>query len=231
MKRLAMIVLLAAGSAMAQEAARPAEPPAKLPSLDELLGLAKPGESLSVPSRAETALRDQLSPEQLRDEVEQAVKLMGDAAQRVTDGKDVGIETQRLQDEILQKLDKIIEDAKRQQQQQQQQQQSQSQSQQQQQQQQQDQQQSQSQQQQQRQQSGQQTSQQQQAAATSDGNRRPGSSEGELKPTLSGAATWGNLPPKAREQLMQGFGDTFSSMYRRMTESYYKRLAEEPKRE
>jgi hypothetical protein len=30
---------------------------------------------------------------------------------------------------------------------------------------------------------------------------------------------------------MQGYGDTFSSMYRRMTEAYYKRLAEERKRD
>lgn len=245
MKRRVMTLaglLLWAGAAHGQPVPEPAAvvpqapvlaPPTRLPSLDEALGLAKPGEAgaAGVPTRDQTALEEQLSPEQLQDQIAQAVKLMGDAATRVTDAKDVGVETQRMQEEILQKLDKIIEDAKRQQQQQQQKQQ---------------QQQSQDQQQQQQDQQGnpkdaqgkqnepkQQTGADQQAGNASGDKRGLTNTnpDGTLKPVLSGSATWGNLPPKAREQLMQGYGDTFSSMYRRMTEAYYKRLAEERKRD
>lgn len=223
------------GAASAQPAGDPAPPtltpPTRLPSLDEALGLAKPGETGSpkTPNRDQTALEEELSPEKLQDQIAQAVKLMGDAATRVTDAKDVGVETQRLQEEILQKLDKIIEDAKRQQQQQQKQQQQQDQ-------------------QQQDQQGdpkdpkdpkGKQGYPKQQTGADKQSGNASGDKtgltntnpDGTLKPVLSGSATWGNLPPKTREQLMQGYGDTFSSMYRRMTEAYYKRLAEERKRD
>ena len=244
MKMRAMTVALLislCGAAQGQPVAEPAvapaaqpvlAPPTRLPSLDEALGLTKPGEGgeNKAPTRDQTALEEQLSPEQLQDQIAQAVKLMGDAATRVTDAKDVGVETQRMQEEILQKLDKIIEDAKRQQQQQQQKQQQQQQDQQ---------------QQQQDQQSepkdaqGKPTDPKQQTGADKQAGNGSGDKrgvtntdpDGKLKPVLSGSATWGNLPPKAREQLMQGYGDTFSSMYRRMTEAYYKRLAEERKRD
>jgi hypothetical protein len=227
------------GQPVPEPAAIPAQPPAlapptRLPSLDEALGLAKPGDAgaSGVPTRDQTALEEQLSPEQLQDQIAQAVKLMGDAATRVTDAKDVGVETQRLQEEILQKLDKIIEDAKRQQQQQQQKQQQQQQSQDQ-------QQQQQDQQGKPKDSQGKPTDPKQQTGADKQGGNASGDKQGvtntdpdgKLKPVLSGSATWGNLPPKAREQLMQGYGDTFSSMYRRMTEAYYKRLAEERKRD
>lgn len=245
MKRLSVLALAAVcgaagggvGAAWGQEAARPPEPaarPGRLPSLDEALGLKKPGGAPVAPSRDEAALTEHLSPEEVRDEISQAVKLMGDAASRVADGKDVGVETQRLQEEILQKLNKLLDEAKRQEQEKQKQQQQQQQGQQ-------NQQNQQNQSQQQQQQSGKQNQQQKQDQASQQQQQKGGNGsgnkeglkeeKGDLRPTLSSGAAWGNLPPHVREQLMQGFGDSFSSMYKRMTEAYYKRLAEEPKRD
>ncbi|MEM7682681.1 MAG: hypothetical protein AAF288_12050 [Planctomycetota bacterium] len=37
---------------------------------------------------------------------------------------------------------------------------------------------------------------------------------------------WGNLPPRLRNQLAESFDEPFSSPYRRLTEQYYLRLAE-----
>jgi hypothetical protein len=42
-------------------------------------------------------------------------------------------------------------------------------------------------------------------------------------------AEWGNLPPRLRDQLLQGMEDRFSNLYREMTEKYYRRLAEQNK--
>jgi hypothetical protein len=38
---------------------------------------------------------------------------------------------------------------------------------------------------------------------------------------------WGSLPPRVRDMMLQGRGGRFSSLYQRLTEEYYKRLAEE----
>ena len=43
-------------------------------------------------------------------------------------------------------------------------------------------------------------------------------------------AEWGRLPPRVREAVRQGMRDPMSSAYRRLTQDYYRRLAEEPKR-
>jgi TolA-binding protein len=240
MKIAVAMMVMACGVALAQEAAKPAEtrvakpstPPARLPGLDEVLGLSKPEEGKGdVPTRESTALEEALAAEPIGDQIEQAVKLMGDAAARVQGAKDVGIETQRVQEEILQKLDKIIEDAKRQQQQQQEQQQQQQQQQQSQDQQQQSPEQQQQQQERARQQAEERRRQEGNASGDKTGLDGPTNPGGTLKPTLAGSAAWGNLPARERAALLQGFGDTFSSMYRRMTEAYYRRLAEEPKRE
>ena len=42
-------------------------------------------------------------------------------------------------------------------------------------------------------------------------------------------AEWGNLPPRLRDQLLQGMEDRFSNVYREITEKYYRRLAEQNK--
>jgi len=77
----------------------------------------------------------------------------------------------------------------------------------------------------------------QQASANAQGGTNPdgdgpppgsedeaGTQDGELE---SGRVEWGNLPPRIREQLHQGMRQGFSSVYKRLTESYYKRLSEE----
>ena len=52
--------------------------------------------------------------------------------------------------------------------------------------------------------------------------------EGTLKPELESArAAWGSLPARIRAMLMQGTEDRFSSRYKALTQEYYKRLAEE----
>jgi hypothetical protein len=38
---------------------------------------------------------------------------------------------------------------------------------------------------------------------------------------------WGNLPQRVRDMLLQGRKDSYSPLYKRLTEEYYKRLAEE----
>lgn len=203
----------------AEPAAKPQEPPAEsLPSLDEVLGLAKASGSAD-----KADLKDKLSPEELRDEIEKTVELMKRAATRVGDEKDVGLDTQRVQEEILRRLDKLLEEAEKQRQQQQQKQQQNQQNQQ--------SQQNQQNQQQQKQQTGADKREQQQNNPANDSNpngpakRDPGA----VDVNLAGSATWGNLPPHIREALLQGASDTYSAAYRQLTEQYYRRLAKERK--
>ena len=57
-----------------------------------------------------------------------------------------------------------------------------------------------------------------------------------MEPTTTDAqfdesrAEWGRLPPRVREAVRQGLRDPMSAAYRRLTQDYYRRLAEEPKR-
>ncbi len=46
-------------------------------------------------------------------------------------------------------------------------------------------------------------------------------------PIAEKLAEWGNLPPRLRDQLLQGMDDKYSQVYREMTEKYYRRLAEQ----
>lgn len=186
------------------------------PDLDELLGLpperprdTKPGENLPDaldPARAELDRR--LSAEQANERFREAVALMGQTADRLNTAGDVGIRTQRMQEDILAKLDQVIASAQQgggnssssssssQSPQPQQQQQSQS---------------------------------QQSANSTGESEDRLNPMrEGPLNPELQSAqAAWGALPERLRDALMQGTNDPFSSMYRSLTETYYRRLAEE----
>ena len=55
--------------------------------------------------------------------------------------------------------------------------------------------------------------------------------EGESKNShKEGEIGWGKLPKRLREELQQGRGDEYASMYRKLTDEYYKRLAEEGSR-
>ncbi|MEX2213577.1 MAG: hypothetical protein WD768_05590, partial [Phycisphaeraceae bacterium] len=40
---------------------------------------------------------------------------------------------------------------------------------------------------------------------------------------------WGRLPARIRSELEQGLGEKFSPLYKKLTEAYYRRLAEEGK--
>ena len=225
MNRALMILLLASAPAWGQST-QPAEQPVppvekadeqpnKLPSLDDLLGLEEEeptsDEHLDADALDPAAndLDRRLSDEELSDEMRQAVALMEETADRLNVSGDTGLITQRLQDDILLKLDIIIKTA-------QQQSKSSSSS-------------SSSQQEQQQQQPSQQQSQGQGQGDNTQENMPPGRQDGELNPLLATAqAAWGALPDRVRDSLLQGSSDRFSSLYQSLTESYYERLAEEP---
>jgi hypothetical protein len=197
--------------------------------LDALLGLS------SAPATTSTtktdAQRDKLDTLLTRtedapeDELTAAVALMNQSAKRLHGQQDAGVDTQRVQEETLRKLDALIAKArkqsqsqcsnsscdnpesKNQEQQQQQQQQAQSQP------------------------KESQASMQErraQGAADKQAAEAPRAVDPSLRPALESArAAWGNLPARLRQSLMQGAGDTFSREYQRMTEEYYKRLGEQ----
>ena len=141
---------------------------------------------------------------------------MGQTADRLDLSQDAGLQTQRLQEEVIRKLDKLIEQANQQQgggkskkkkkgspegQ-------------------------------------GETSQQQAQSSQSSPGKAQAGTAagggpdrqDGALTPPLPGSsAAWGGLPEHVRDALHQGSGDTFSSVWKQLTEQYYKRLAEEPR--
>ncbi len=204
--------LCLAGAAAAAPAA---DPPKRepLPSLDELLGL--PNAAPRASDRDARALDQKLSNTEEKADLEQAVELMAQSADRLVAQQDPGLPTQRLQEDVLRKLDKLIAQAEQNQQQ------SRSKS-------------KQKQQQQQNQQAQQQKSQQEQNADEHTGPQSEATPPGKLdaRPNaLSPAAqaAWGNLPDHVRQALVQGASDRFSSLYQSLTEAYYRRLAEEPR--
>ena len=70
--------------------------------------------------------------------------------------------------------------------------------------------------------------QQQNQGEPSDRQEGPAGQDAQLgAQALLDGARWGNLPARLREALLQGSSDSYSSLYKSMTESYYKRLAEE----
>lgn len=148
---------------------------------------------------------------------ERAAEAMSEAGTRLADAHDPGINTQRIQKQALDRLDQLLSELRRQQQQSQQQQQQQ-----------QRQQdagtQQNAQQQQQQQQPGQQSNQ-----PAQDAGRRGAPEDGQRKdePLAELLSEWGNLPPRVRDQLLQGLEDRFSPLYKQLTEQYYRRLAEE----
>ncbi len=193
-------------------AASSSTPPARHnPTLDELLGLEpapdRPG-TPGAPDPAQAALDRQLSGGQAQDRFRLAVELMGESARRLGDAQDTGLGTQRMQESALRALDELIQSQQQNAQQQQNQQQ-----------------------QQQQDQNAPAQPQSSQQDARGDGDRRddgPPRADGALNPPLESArAAWGALPERLRGALMQGTNDPFSSLYRAMTEQYYRRLAEE----
>ncbi len=210
----AMQLALAMGTAFGGVTDPPKREP--LPSLDELLGL--PNASIRGRERDKKALDQKLQGGKDSEDMDEAVELMAQSAERLTAAKDPGLPTQRLQEDALKKLDKLIEQAEQNQKQQK------SKSQQ------KKQQQSQDQQQQQQRQQSQQDAErdpngtaQSEAMAPAKQDARPNA----LSPAAQ--AAWGNLPEHMRQALVQGASDRFSSLYQSLTEAYYRRLAEEPR--
>lgn len=192
------------------------EPPSALPGLDDLLGLpgaeGGPARDVRDPSRDE--LDRQLDLEVEGDPFQQAVTLMGRSASRLADAGDAGLGTQRIQEEVIRKLDKLIDEAQKQQRQS-----SSSRSR--------SRSEPQPEQQQQRQSSQSEPQQGDNTGQTNVPGRQDGPRRDRAAPST---AAWGNLPEHVREALMQGFSDRFSSLYQSMTEAYYRKLAEEPRK-
>ncbi len=188
-------------------------------SLDELLGLEKDkkdgGDAKPIDQKEVTkppqdaALERALKPGEERDDFKQAVDMMKETSDRMVSSKDVGLDTQRLQEQVLRKLDKMIDDAQKNQGKK-------------------SKQKPQDQQQDQQQQQQQQSSQSKPSSQT--GKEAKGGDVAQQNAqanTVAGGAeaAWGGLPPHVRDALMQGLSDRFSTSYQRLTEEYYKRLA------
>jgi hypothetical protein len=222
------------------------------PSLDELLGTeddAAEEQSLDeepqAPDTPDTPelnreLERRLSGQEAADQFAQAVQDMAEAAARLSEERDAGIDTQRLQDEIILKLEQIIASAQNTQEQQ-----SSSSS---------------SSQQQQQARQADRGGQQQQQGEPQQGDQpsppqggqpgageqpwqEPGRQPGGADPSQGDASRgsarnaelsmeelregeWGNLPPRLRDELAESLGESFNPVYRAITEAYYRRIAE-----
>jgi hypothetical protein len=204
----------------AEETEQEGEAPPALPDLDELLGL-EPDDDADAgerqPTQEELELERRLNAEEAEDAFKDAVRQMGEVADALRVGRDPGLRTQRVQEDILKKLDRLIEQAEQNPSSSSSQSQSQSQPRP-----------------QQRQQQQQQSQQSQSSNAQGDNTSEmtpPGGQQGQLRDMLDAAqAAWGSLPPRVRDVLLQGSSDRFSTLYESMTEEYYRRLAEEGRR-
>ena len=206
----------------------PADPPAEAPpDLDDLLGIdgdgaAESGGDRIAEQEAAEELRRRLAAESLGDAFQQAIRLMTLVVARFDDALDTGIETQRAQDDVIARLESLIEEARRQQSQQSSSSSSSS---------------SQQQQQQQQQPESQSSSSSSaQSQADAQANEGDGDEEGTLPPGQQAdfgsameetRAEWGALPERIRNMLLQGRRERFSSLYEQLTREYYRRLAEE----
>lgn len=238
----AVVVVLPFGPVQAQE-----ESSDGAPSLDELLGTDdEPGEAEAPEPQTDPEgpelsreLERRLSGREAADQFAQAVQDMAEAAARLGEERDAGIDTQRLQDEIILKLEQIIASAQNSEQQ------SSSSS-------------SSQQQQQARQadrggqpqpgqpqpgeQQGEQEGQQPGEGEQPGEGQQPGDQPGgqpsdgqsqrgdvrntELSMEELREGEWGNLPPRLRDELAESLGESFNPVYRAITEAYYRRIAE-----
>lgn len=201
-----------------------------VPSLDDLLGLPKQAETVESDERGGASTESDPSDSaaitagggfgEVLAEMLRAQKVLAEG---------LGLPAQRQQQAVLARLDQLIAEAKQQQQS------SQSQASSSKAQQQQQSEQSQQSQNQPGQQQQQQASQQQQEPKK--GNQgdktQAGVGSAEVGEAMNGEAAfeelragWGKLPPRVREALLQGKDQRVSSVYRRLTEAYFQRLAE-----
>jgi hypothetical protein len=198
------------------------------PSLDDLLGIEE-DEDTGEASAAEAAAREQrerleraLAERELKDLFTQAIADMSISADLLDESFDAGLGTQRVQETILSRLETLLEQARKMQNQQSSSQSSSSSS---------------RSEQQQEQNPGQRSNQQSQTTPGSQRQDQPGDSqEGEpppvqdevVNPMIEETRTeWGNLPEREREMMRQGSREKYSSLYERLTQEYYRRLAED----
>jgi hypothetical protein len=220
-------MIACAAPALGQPADVPSEPPAVAetpPSLDELLGLDEDerdeAAATAAEREAEDALQQQLAEEEIGDAFAAAIEKMALSAELLDRRFDAGLGTQRIQEDVIAKLDQLIEFAKQQQ-------------------------------------SSsscsnpsgsstnsdsssapqpkQQNAQQQQQASQRNPNPTdsqegdpPQRQDGDINTMLEESRTeWGGLPPRIRNELLQGRSDKYSALYEQLTREYYQRLAEE----
>lgn len=200
------------------------------PSLDDLLDLEGGEDSSSDAAAAEVERRRTLDAALAEQQPEQAFRMavteMLESVDLLRDRRSTGLGTQRVQERIVDRLQVLIDSARKQRQQQQQQQSSSSS------------------QQQQQQDPGRRTQEQQEGRdaeeqeGRNDGRNQDGSSTQPPPPesaTLEGVldesqVEWGSLPPRVRDLITQGMRDQMSQLYRSLTEAYYRRMAEEADR-
>lgn len=216
----------------------PSTPPTATPpkSLDDLLGVPVQKESSEAkPSEVDAAEREQakrlersLEGATLDDLVLRAVDGMKSAAERLSDGKDPGLGTQRIQEDVVKTLDRLLEEAQKQQKKQSSSSSSRRQTGK-----------PQSGQEDPKEQNGQQSGKPERQQSRSQGQRSTPSeenSQGDRPPDQSATdgteldearIEWGRLPERVRELVLQGRRDRVSTIYERLTREYYRRLAEE----
>lgn len=205
---LAAFVIGFGGVACAQPEGDP------LPTLDELLGLES--DDASNQDAVEQELESELDQnDAISDAFLEAVGLMSQSADRLGGSGGTGVVTQRIQEDILKKLEQLINDAQQGSSssssssgsQSQNQQQSQPQPRQ-----------------------GQQEQQGESQPGEGDPDQfgdGPAGQAAQPGTASMNAAAWGSLPARLRDALLQGSAEGYSSMYRSLTEEYYRRLAEE----
>jgi hypothetical protein len=206
------------------------EPPAteegasddRAPSLDELLGIEEDEGSRTADEVAgeesQTELQRRLNAEDLGDAFTQAIEKMTISADLLEQRFDTGLGTQRAQEDVLAKLDQLVDIARSmqsssssssnssgQRQPSPQQQPGRNQS-----------------------QANQAAGDQRTNASNSQEGDPPARRDGEVNAVFEESRTeWGSLPQRVRDMLLQGRREKFSSLYEQLTREYYQRLAEE----
>ena len=187
------------------------------PTLDELLGIkdadAGTGPEDLADEQAEEELRRRLSAEEIKHTFTLVLDSMAVSARLLDEELDPGIGTQRLQREILARLHRLVDEAHHQCT------------------------------------GGGGAPAERRPSPTQQPGKRDGSENAVQKPGPAGASAqgggppfrqddapvvfdenrteWGQLPQRIRDMLLQGRGEKFSSLYQRLTQEYYRRLAEE----
>lgn len=197
---------------------------------DEAEHESEAGQERSDESAIDESLRQMLDDDRPADVFAQAIREMGDVSQRLGSRFDPGIETQRMQQDIIDKLDQVIAAAREQQQNES------------------------------SESGGDPSggepdsgdeSPAQQADAPTPGDEGEGSVDqwqevGDQPPSGDDASPgqasdapdydealrelrreWGNLPPRLRDEISEGMNERFSPVYRALTEAYYRELAEQ----